>query len=346
MAAPDYWLKHPDDFDTVVGDYATPVTLGTLQFGTPSRTVSSIVLWRGVTTSAALTKDVSAQSYTTGWASFVHDTINGPSNGLPLFQLAGATLDLFQIIAVGTAGQWKSQYWNGASWTDIGSTITTAGQLLGDSVRIDVTWNIADSGGYFTIYANGAEVATFSGDTLLTADTTIDFVRILCASGNNGARLTFTSIIVDSVDTRTLHMYEIIPTSTGGVNNDTGALWFWIAEYWGQGDTSDYATFDAVGEQEDWQFADFPAEVTDSWAVESAVLGVAAKAIADPGWVLEGYITKSGVEHTDNNNIQPTAGAFAVKFIDFSIDPDTGVAWANKSALEAVTFGLTAQTPP
>lgn len=291
--------------------------------------------------------DISSVGLADGWI-FVYiggDGISGyQTSGQTIFALSGASSDLFRVIATSTdmtgSGTSKAQYWNGSSWTDIATL--SASLNVANSVRLDIHVKLDGSAGVWELYVNGAlEFSTTPGNTIHTADTTVDFFQLhskyLHASS---AMSSIGPIIVDSGDTRGLEMDYNYPSSIG-TYNELSAGEANVDDHVSSGTApSTSAVGDSDGERMTLNFEAINASLA-GFAVEDVVTIVRAKAQADPGLFIKGMARIGGSDYTHATSSQPTA-ATDEQWHTFSYpaDPSTGSAWADQAAVEACEFGV------
>lgn len=290
-------------------------------------------------TSSYVDFDVSSASLSEGWALVHLETISVDLNAVALV-LSGPTTDLFRLVGASTAStaaHLKAQYYNGSTWVDFGSTFSV---YSSGGKRLDIHWNIADSGGEITIYYNGgASVASFTGDTLLTADTTVDTITFKPPDATSP--LGFGPAVVDSVDTRGLEWDLAVPTSNGTYTEWSGAEPE-VDQFCGQSSlASTKATADASGER---LTLNFPAITSGlaGYAVEWVGLATQQQAQADPALYMKPHVRKSSTDYTPaaGGSVQPVAAYDDTAVFPLANDPSTGSAWADQAAVEACEFGL------
>lgn len=285
--------------------------------------------------------DFSSSSLGEGWL-FTEIAIDRQDAGLPALTLSGATQDLFRIIAVDTVSSYgvqKAQYYNGSTWVDI-ATLSTSLYSSSNSHRLDIYWKIADTGGEFTVYVNGASEASVSGiDTLLTADTTIDTVRF--ESPDAGYNLALSAVVVDSVDTRDLEWSTATPTSDG-----THTEWSGIEA---DVDNNLYASgsvgTSCVGSADGQRFTlNFPAisAVFSGYTVEWVGVGAQVQAQSEPSLYIKPQVRKSSTDYTPaaGGSYQSRAATDTIKVLPLANDPATGSAWADQTAVNDCELGF------
>jgi hypothetical protein len=342
MALPDYVLLIPDDWDE-----ATPNTTIWNKFqmvtGTSTGIASYIQVIGDASNASQLRQDVSAQSYTSG---FMRVHLGGSgfiSSDLVICVLEGATTDLFRLVVVNTTEHWKAEYWDGATWTQVGATIT-APVLSSSLTTVDIEWNIADAGGEWTVHVNGVSTLTFTGDTLTTADTTVDFVRFPAPGTGTGTYTAVAGVCIDSVSTLDLVLTE--ETSSGaGFHSDYDGAESSVDNFIGSGVQSNYITMTTDLDRASFPFFANGAGVTDSYTIEGVALLSMAWAISDPGFIFQGFARQSSADADGDNQVQVTAsGNETFIRLNFDVDPATAVAWTTITVVQAAQFGYQAQT--
>lgn len=289
--------------------------------------------------------DISALSLSDGWLRVPVEAGNRQTVDYPVIMLSGATTDLFRIIATATntagTGVAKAQYWDGSAWQDI-ATLTTTLTSASDSI-VDIHWNIANSGGEITVYINGVSEASFSGDTLRTADTTIDTVK-LCSMYNDATYDTnFGPLVIANADTRGCVWTFDAPNANGNYTEFTG----------GEPEVDDIALFsghdtnsaigDANGERMSLTFPSLDVAYV-GYSVAAVAIVFSGEAQADPGLYLKPLVRKSSTDYNPTGSAQLNAADGAQQFAAFTMltDPSTGSAWADQAAAEACELGLEA----
>lgn len=288
--------------------------------------------------------DISPHSLTDGWLSTSVRATSDQDANREIVLLSGPTSDLFRIVCVDTVtsgGSQKAQYWNGSSWVDIGTLSTNL--TSSSTYRLDVHWNIADSGGEFTVYVNGASEATMSGDTKFTSDTTVDTLRF--TSVTNGSEFTYVfPFMIADADSRALVMLSIQPNSNGFYTTLTGSETSVDDYLFGSSYTSTYAVGDADGEKLTLNFPDLSAYGYTGYAVRGVALAFAAKAQSEPGLYIKPLTRKSSTDYAPTGSFQP--GSVAVEHFAYTMlnDPATGAAWSDQAAVDDTEFGIEMST--
>lgn len=235
----------------------------------------------------------------------------------------------------GNNGNLALEYNNGAGFTRVELSNPIGGDSL---VTIDMHWIIADVSGEFTVYVNGIEEATFSGDTLQTGFTTID--QLVLSGGDNATsgspQVYFSQIIVADEDTRGWKLAEIDPTGASATNT----AW-----------TGDHLDVDNIG-IDDGTLIDSNAidEVETFTCSDLSAAGAALDVIA----LIVGFRAQKG--STGPQNLQGAIRTNSLNFFSSSVsglatsafnpfqaiwetNPDTAVAWT-PTEIDAIEIGV------
>lgn len=282
--------------------------------------------------------DLSSASASELWLTTACYTFGGAGDDIITFK--GPTSDLLKIDYVGGLGM---SYWDGSAWQLIGSRDTTT-TFVNAEVRFDVRCHIDGSAGNFEFYVNNSLVSSTTGDTLHTADTTIDNVVLEHSSGVTGRYHIFADLMVDTADTRGLYMEEMLPTSNG-TNTDWVGSETDIDETMNGVNLANYIEGQADGDVETFNMTAVDAGYS-GYSVEGVAVLTTAQAVASPGLHLEGHLYKSATGYDSDNSDQPAASTWARYALEFENDPATAAAWASIAAVDAYEFGLKVSTTP
>jgi hypothetical protein len=161
------------------------------------------------------------------WASqYIYNTAS-PSNLNQIFWewgnsvAPGVNQPLFRLTANGASGC-TLDIWNGTTWV-VGSTAAANVTTFNTLRRIDVHIKMHDTTGVFLIYVDGTLAATHTAtDTILTAATTLDWMRIRSPGGSLGVTSYTSAILVADEDTRPLTVAQVLPSASGANSAWTG----------------------------------------------------------------------------------------------------------------------------
>lgn len=283
--------------------------------------------------------DISSGAYSEGYMAFGLGCTSGPISGEhPFLVLSGPTTDLFRLIAENISEDWSVEYWNGSAWVQIGADITSP--RMNQNPRIDIHWDIADSGGTFEVFANGVSVASITGDTKFTDDTTVDTIQFSAYLGSNSYSTRFSCPMVDSADLTSLWVEESIATSNG-TNTDWTGSEIDIDDYVGDPNTADSISTSTDGHIETFNFANVDTDLA-GYVPKGVVLGFVGKASADPGLVIKGQAYISSTNYDSDGYVQPVSADWSYYAVNFANDPSTAAAWADIAAINAAEFGFKA----
>jgi hypothetical protein len=309
---------------------------------------SCMLVYGGSSAQGYIEFDVSSSAYTSGWIRFVTRGVQGvfaTTNGF--FSFYGPTTELFRLRMTNASAHWAAEYWNGSAFVQIGSTITSP--LASGAIKIDIRFIIANSGGEFTVYANGVNVASLTAaDTLTTADTTLSKIRFTAQSTSsslsNNIMVIWGGVVVDAADTRTILFDEATTLANGGETAWTNAE-IDIDEVYGAATTVDFIVGDANNETETYTFGATAAGVAGN-TVDGVYIVIHAKAQASPGLHVRGIARISATNYESDNSVQPTSASWNSYALRFDNNPSTAAEWANIAAVEAAEFGVRVKTSP
>lgn len=141
------------------------------------------------------------------------------SSGVVALIFSSGGTDLFRAIS-GSGTTLRLEYWNGSAW--VAAFTAATAMAAATRFRFDVHIKIADSGGVLELYTNGSLIGSFTGDTLLTAATTLDKVTLLGLS-NGSATQTWSAVMVADEDTRPITYIGKRAIGAGGVSQWSGS---------------------------------------------------------------------------------------------------------------------------
>lgn len=325
------------DFIFIGDDSGTEVNSGNITYDDVLTSFSNVPGWR-IDETGEVKFDVSSQSYTSGWLNTIID-IDYQDADRPILELRGPTTALLRLAAINTVsstgGTQRLEYYNGTAWVSAG-TLTT--NLQSGDNRVDIRWIIANTGGEFTVYVNGAQEASFTGDTLLTADTTIDEIAYLSADASAARYTDFGPLIVDSVDTRGLEWDQSVPTSQGQYdewsNGEASVDDYMFATNW----QLSSAVGSADGQRCTLNFAAISASLS-AYAVETVLMLIGGTAQSEPSFYVKPHVRISTTDYQPTGSKQLPSGGTVARAVQIDLDPSTGSQWASQAAVEAAQMG-------
>ncbi len=128
-----------------------------------------------------------------------------------------AFVERLQIVGVGT-NTWKAQKIDGSGTvTQLGSNFTcVCSNLSGAPDKLDI-FMVYAAAGTFTVYLNGVQVFTYSGDITTNSATALANIRL--GSVTNGANVGWSEIILADTDTRSWSLQTLAPVANGNTHN-------------------------------------------------------------------------------------------------------------------------------
>lgn len=307
-------------------------------------------IYGGTGYDAEVAIDVSGASLSDGWLRFRYN-MNRHDALQNMIVFSGATTDLLRIRNVNAYSanpDLRFEYWDGSAWTQIGSDIGSS-----ENVDIDVHWHIDGAAGEFEIYLNGVLSQSVTGDTLHTADTTIDTISFFGSENNTSYETTFWHIFVDSVDSRGLYM-DVGGTNSAGFYNDfAGGDFSDVNEQPGASNwQTDYIIGDAAAEKFTGVNTAINASLEASGTVETVIVGFSGGAQTEPALYAKPLMRISSTDYNPTGSVQAkvevvlTPSYRGFYGIEVPNDPSTGSPWANVAAVEAAEFGWEMSATP
>lgn len=282
--------------------------------------------------------DFTSSGYTEAWFAVAFNINYNTTGDAEVFYIGGPTEKLFRIAGQNTTEHWIPQYWNGSAWTDIGSTIT-APDLSANDAYLIIHVTLDNSSGNFTVY-NGvseAQIATFSGDTILTADSTIT----RCGITHMGSTGNVSAIMVGPADLRLNRIEEDDAASAGSTSTVTND-YLSLDDYVHQG-TANFVTADAADEEILVTMNTIGATFS-AWSVDQVIMAYSAQASGEPPLYLKPLCRASGTTYENSKSITALTAGYATFDAAFTTNPSTGSAWANAAAVDGAEWGFRAKS--
>lgn len=187
---------------TIAGDLAPYATVGMTAPGVTGKFLD-----------IALDAPVSAL-----WVCWYADYTAAPTDGSYII-LSGGGVDMVRMDLAASATVPALELWDGVGWVQVAS----AGSITQNQLnRHEMRFVANDTTGVIEYYIGGVLQCSFSGDTIRTAQTTVDTVH-LCRP-NSAGTFVISGIIIADEDTRALvYTGPFVPTAEGGVSGFTGA---------------------------------------------------------------------------------------------------------------------------
>lgn len=271
------------------------------------------------------------------WIQVHHFCSHVIDNDITVMTFAGGGTDLFRLI-LDSSKQFEFEQWNGSSW-DSKDTSTTV--MSGTLAKIDIHIHVNDSG-TIKMYNDDVEILSFVGDTLETAQATLDNIRCNHTSSfatNNGGETVYSALIIADEDTRTIEMAEQVPTGNGNYTD-------WIGDFSNVDDVGEFDDATKINsainaDRETFTKTAIDANFDTGYDVISLAVHARARKGAT-GLNNMQLVTRSNSVDGDSSNIALSVG-YATYKEQFLVDPDTASAWG-VSAVESAEIGAEAVT--
>lgn len=337
MALPDYVAIAKDDYTTLVE--ATTILGVAVDSGLLYNGVGTA--WRlqpSTATEESIALDISASSYTECYLSCIA-SITSPAgvstNGW--IELSGATHILLRIVSIDNNENCRAELWNGATYDTIGPTSFPM-DPGGSDFRVDIRFKVADSGGRVVIRLNGVVMVDYTGDTLLTADTTVDEIKFNNLDDSSSVFTDVSGLIVHSAETNLFRILEDPTQSTGTFNNAVSGIETYVNQLLYAAD--DNLTYTA---NESGQGVTFDMDAANV-IYEGTILGVIEylrfSVWDDAAFYVKFRDRKSSTNYDSTGIQQSISDGMRWYRNDRLVDPSTGVAWASLAAIDAMEFGF------
>lgn len=211
------------------------------------------------------------------------------------------------------------RYWNGSTWTTVGTTAIVTSTLY----RFDFRATMDNASGVLAWYKDAVAEQTFSGDTILTAATTINKVHIRNGSTGASDKSIFSGLIIADEDTRDMIADNGKPTGAGTNSAWTGA--YTAVDETGVDDT-DFISTTAAANTSTFAFTDIDATFASGYDVVGlCVVARAARGPSGVGFVKPAVYSGATLGTGTSKELDVT---FDRAFHIFTQDPNTAAAWA------------------
>lgn len=266
---------------------------------------------------ASATKYVSCYFYTTHTA-----------GTRAVIQLLDGGTSLFEILH--SSGNLSARYWNGSTWSVLGTTAVSASILY----KLDVRVTMDNSSGVFNFYIDDSLVQSFSGDTIYTASTTLDEVLIRNGSATDTDATTFSALIIADEETRDIVFQSLKPTGAGTNSGWTGA--YTTVDESGI-DDSDFITVSSAAQTSTFAMTNTNAAFATNYEVVG--LGVCARSSRGSSGV--GYVKPAVYSNVTlgTGTSTPLDVTWGRAYHIFTQDPDTATTWTI-GGIDAAELGV------
>jgi hypothetical protein len=270
-------------------------------------------------------------SSSTVWAHFDFSscTGNGANQNIPwvVFNDSSGVTRIYLQFANGSAPAPVKIYKENAALTSTLLATSTSTIFFNSLGTIDIYINYGVSG-TITVYQNGSQIVTYSGDTTTDGNTALAQLELGSAVTNNTF---YSQVIVSTTDSRTMHLATITPVANGNTMAWTGAV--------GNINTASYNDADTISSAASGQIGEFTASALPSgtFSIQAVVQSARAEATTGGPQNLK-FDTRTGGTSYQSAN-QTLSTAFALYQYIWATNPNTSVAWTT-SDLGAAGFNL------
>lgn len=253
---------------------------------------------------------------------FYEETSYSSSN-VPLVFYGGTTA-LFRLYT-STSTTWRMEYWNGSAWTAAFTAVTCP--VASSIHRLDIRLKMDNAVGAIELYVGGVLQASYAGDTIYTAETTISSVVVGYAHATNSIQTTWSACFVSDEDSRQILYTQRAVNGAGAATDWTGA--FTTIDETGFDDT-DLLQSSTNGHVSTFAKAALPTALNTGYDV----IGVGVTARARKG--ASGPANLQLVSRSGAVNGVSASKALGVTFTPyqemFPLDPNTAAVWTYANA--------------
>lgn len=295
----------------------------------PPYVVEGLLLGNSSITSYAKFAFAGVSEFWLSWHFYMVNSTNA-NTMTPLVLQAPDGTNIFRIM--GANAPWNFQLWNGSAWTTVGSSLTRPG---GNAVwKFDLRFKMADAG-VIELYANGALLGSYSGDTLLTAATQIGFASFFPTYSASGFE-TLTAIILADESTIDMVFAQNLPSGNG-------AQTAWAGDYTAIDDSGalsklDFISSDTNNQVETVTFANLDSAF-NSMDIAAVVAATHCRlGVTGPGQIA--VVARSGGTDYEAGGLSPEAAKFGPRQVVMNNNPATSNPWAGTSAVNGSELGF------
>jgi hypothetical protein len=240
------------------------------------------------------------------------------------------------VRSTGTTGTYKISKRNAAGTiTDLVTASTNCGDITHHA--FDLYINYATSG-EVTLYCNNTAIADYSGDVTTDSATQLNQFQLASAYlGSSSASYStqFSEVIVSMADTRNLRLVSLKPSANGNADTwDTGG----VANI-NEGTLSDN-TLNASGTA--GQIQEYTIDTTklanNNLTIQDVWVNARAQVDTTGPQHIQAMVRTGNTDYT-SSDLSPTQGSWTTVATDWTINPNTGVAWTTGD-LSAAGFNI------
>ena len=261
------------------------------------------------------------------WGTSLTDTIwfhaqwrtDNAGTGQPALIFLDSSGNQFVRLNVPSSGTFQMQYWNGAAWTNIGSSWAWANNTR---YTLDIKITLGVSGGVEVYWNNSLQT---SGSASLTAYANLRSFRLLTHATGGGAH--WSQVQIADVSTLNHNVFTFTPSTAGTDTDGTGAI----------GDVTEtvtndatYVEFTAAGNKRSGKTA---ARSLTGTVKSVSVTGRLMRVDATGPQRAKPYVLIGGTRYYGTTFTLTTA--FADYFYVWETNPATGLAWTTSDVNDA-----------
>lgn len=199
--------------------------------------------------------------------------------------------------------------------------------------KLDIFVNYAVSG-QFTVYLNGAQTFTYSGDVTTDSITSLSDIGLGNAAGSpsNGSSTIayYSEVICSTNDTRQMSLHVATPSANGNTHNfDAGTAANAASLSYSTGD-SNPQTSGTAGQIDQYQIS--PSIPSNPYTIQSVVIKARAVAGAAGPQHMDTSLHIGGIDYSSTDIAVSNSGFDTYQTI-YDTNPNTGVAWTTSDII-------------
>ncbi len=276
--------------------------------------------WVGAYSGQCCSQDV----FNAGWDWFVFADSGGVARITvrPVSTTNGATtITISKINAVGT----------------VTTLVTSSVSVFGNPLNtIDVYINYSSTG-TITLYQNGAQIVTYSGDVTTDGNTSLAQLWLGYAGAPDNPYDYYSQVIISTTDTRSQHVATITPSANGNTMAWTGVV--------GSINTTSYNDANTISSATTGQLAEFTFTALPAGSYSIVAVVQSARAAATVGGIQNlQFDARTGGTSYQSANQALAPGMKNYQYV-WTTNPNTSAAWTTSDLSAAgLNFGLESQT--
>lgn len=247
------------------------------------------------------------------------------------FTLTDASQNPIARLRLVSSTQIDLQLWDGSTWVQVATT-STIPAITAAVVKLDVHFKKATSGGKFELYADGALVMSYTGDTD-RVDNNVAEIQFTTATSSSSYAIT--AVFAMGEDTRPMTFSQRRPSSNGAETAWTGTYLDVDETSFSDTDTISTTTADAI---ETMGFGSLSSAFSTN-TIKGIVMS--ARGQVSSGLTAIKGIARVGTTNYENTPRIPYTSSYGTVQHVFEVNPATAGSWTYAEA-NAVQFGFKA----